>query len=91
MVGATVTTLAIGGGMLTAPTVVLGLLASIVALGRRTSASPGGISLPSVLQAAHSSPSLASLPPGHRARRSVAWCIESRMMRPARPRRARTA
>jgi hypothetical protein len=61
MVGATVTTLAIGGGMLTAPTVVLGLLASIVALGRRTSASPGGISLPSVLQAAHSSPSLASI------------------------------
>jgi hypothetical protein len=53
MVGATVATLAIGGGVLAAPTVVLGLLASIVALGRRTSASPGGISLPSVLQAAH--------------------------------------
>jgi hypothetical protein len=53
MVGATVATLAIGGGVLAAPTVVLGLLASIVALGRWTSASPGGISLPSVLQAAH--------------------------------------
>jgi hypothetical protein len=53
MVGATVTTLAIGGGVLAAPTVVLGVLASVVALGRRPSGSPSGISLPSVLQAAH--------------------------------------
>ena len=53
MIGATVTTLAIGGGVLAVPTLVLGLLASVVALGRRPSASSGGISLPSVLPAAH--------------------------------------
>src|SRR3954471_20337550 len=35
MVGATVTTLAIGGGVMALPTVVLGLLAALVAYGRR--------------------------------------------------------
>ena len=35
MVGATVTTLAIGGGVMALPTVILGLLAALVAWGRR--------------------------------------------------------
>jgi len=35
MVGATVSTLAIGGGLLALPTLVLGLLAALVAYGRR--------------------------------------------------------
>jgi hypothetical protein len=35
MAGATVTTLAIGGGVLAAPTLLLGLLAAVVAYGRR--------------------------------------------------------
>src|SRR3954467_2261887 len=35
MIGATVTTLAIGGGVMALPTVVLGLLATLVAFGRR--------------------------------------------------------
>ncbi len=35
MVGATVTTLVIGGGVMALPTVVLGLLAAAVAYGRR--------------------------------------------------------
>ena len=43
----------IGGGVLALPTLVLGLLAAFVALGRPPPASPRGISLPSVLQAAH--------------------------------------
>jgi len=38
MVGATVTTLAIGGGLLALPTVLLGLLAALVAYGRRPQA-----------------------------------------------------
>jgi hypothetical protein len=38
MVGATVTTLAIGGGVMALPTVVLGLLAALVASGRRPQA-----------------------------------------------------
>jgi len=53
MVGATVSTLAIGGGMLALPTLVLGLLSGFVALGRRPSASRGGTTLPAVLQPAH--------------------------------------
>ena len=36
MVGATVSTLAIGGGLLALPTLVLGLLATLVAYGRRS-------------------------------------------------------
>ena len=52
MVGATVTTLAIGGGLLAAPTLVLGLLASLVALGRRPSVPHAGVAR-SVLQLAH--------------------------------------
>ena len=52
MVGATVTTLAIGGGLLAAPTLVLGLLASLVALGRRPSVPHAGVAR-SVLQPAH--------------------------------------
>ena len=35
MAGATVSTLAIGGGLLAAPTVIIGLLAAAVAFGRR--------------------------------------------------------
>ncbi len=53
MVGATVSTLAIGGGTLALPTLVLGLLSGFVALGRRPSASRGGTTLPVVLQPAH--------------------------------------
>jgi hypothetical protein len=52
MVGATVTTLAIGGGLLAAPTLVLGLLAGVVALGRRPSVPQAGVAR-SVLQPAH--------------------------------------
>jgi len=52
MVGATVTTLAIGGGLLAAPTLVLGLLASLVALERRPSVPHAGVAR-SVLQPAH--------------------------------------
>jgi len=52
MVGATVTTLAIGGGLLAAPTLVLGLLASLVALGRRPSVPHAGVAR-FVLQPAH--------------------------------------
>ena len=53
MGGATVTTLAIGGGVLALPTLVLGLLAAFVALGRWPSASRGGMTRPAVLQPAH--------------------------------------
>jgi hypothetical protein len=52
MVGATVTTLAIGGGVLAAPTVVLGLLAALVAYGRRPLVSHARVAR-SVLQPAH--------------------------------------
>jgi DoxX-like family len=53
MGGATVTTLAIGGGVLALPTLLLGLLAALVAIGRRPSASRGEMTLPAVLQPAH--------------------------------------
>jgi hypothetical protein len=52
MVGATVTTLAIGGGLLALPTVGVGLLASLVAYGRRSPAPCAGRTRP-VLQSAH--------------------------------------
>jgi hypothetical protein len=52
MVGATVTTLAIGGGLLALPTLLLGLLAALVAYGRRSSLSHTGVAR-SVLQPAH--------------------------------------
>ena len=52
MVGATVTTLAIGGGVLAAPTVVLGLLASVVAYGRRPFVPHAGVAR-TALQPAH--------------------------------------
>ena len=40
MAGATVSTLAIGGGVMAAPTLVFGLLASCVAVGRRPQQAP---------------------------------------------------
>src|SRR5215213_5925425 len=43
MVGATVSTLAIGGGLLALPTLLLGLLAALVAYGRRQSLSHTGM------------------------------------------------
>jgi hypothetical protein len=52
MVGATVTTLVIGGGVLALPTLLLGLLAALVAYGRRSSQSHIGVAR-SVLQPAH--------------------------------------
>ena len=52
MVGATVTTLVIGGGVLAAPTVVLGLLAALVAHGRRPLVPHAGVGC-SVLQPAY--------------------------------------
>src|SRR3954466_74325 len=52
MIGATVTTLAIGGGVMALPTVVLGLLAALVAFGRRPQDPPPGGSR-TVLQPAH--------------------------------------
>ena len=52
MVGATVSTLAIGGGLLALPTLLLGLLAALVAYGRR-SALPRSMPARSVLQPAH--------------------------------------
>jgi hypothetical protein len=52
MVGATVSTLAIGGGLLALPTLLLGLLAALVAYGRRQSLPRAGMAR-SVLQPAH--------------------------------------
>ena len=52
MVGATVTTVAVGGGLLALPTLLLGLLAALVAYGRRSSVSHAGVAR-SVLQPAH--------------------------------------
>ena len=52
MVGATATTLAIGGGVLALPTLILGLLAALVAHGRRPSALHG-MTRPVGLQTAH--------------------------------------
>jgi hypothetical protein len=52
MVGATVSTLAIGGGLLALPTLVLGLLAAVVAYGRRPQAPYVGTTR-AVLQPAH--------------------------------------
>ena len=52
MVGATVSTLAIGGGLLALPTLLFGLLAGLVAYGRRAPLSHAGLSR-SVLQPAH--------------------------------------
>src|SRR5215216_2237856 len=52
MVGATVTTLAIGGGVLAAPTAAFGLLAALVAYGRRPQMPHTGLTR-SVLQPAH--------------------------------------
>jgi hypothetical protein len=52
MVGATVTTLAIGGGVMALPTVVLGLLAALVATGRRPQGWLAGFTR-STLQPAH--------------------------------------
>src|SRR5215217_7517782 len=43
MVGATVTTLAIGGGLLALPTLLLGMLAALVAYGRRPPVSHAGM------------------------------------------------
>jgi hypothetical protein len=51
MVGATVSTLAIGGGLLALPTLVLGLLAALVAYGRRSALPHAGLTRP-VLQPA---------------------------------------
>src|SRR5918992_1947024 len=42
MVGATVSTLAIGGGLMALPTLLFGLLAALVAYGRRPEAMPTG-------------------------------------------------
>ena len=52
MVGATVSTLVIGGGVLAVPTLVLALLAALVATGRRPQALPAGMTRPA-LQLAH--------------------------------------
>lgn len=52
MVGATVSTLAIGGGVLALPTLVLGLLAALVAHGRRPQAPHAGMTRPA-LRLAH--------------------------------------
>ena len=52
LVGATATTLAIGGGVLALPTVLFGLLAALVAYGRRAPA-PHADMARSVLQPAH--------------------------------------
>src|SRR5215213_4158768 len=52
MVGATVSTLAIGGGLLALPTLLLGLLAAVVAYGRRQPLPRAGLTR-SVLQPAH--------------------------------------
>jgi hypothetical protein len=52
MVGATVSTLAIGGGLLALPTLLFGLLAGLVAYGRRPQAPYTGMAR-SVLQPAH--------------------------------------
>jgi hypothetical protein len=52
MVGATVSTLAIGGGLLALPTLLLGLLAAAVAYGRRPQLPHTGVAR-SVLQPAH--------------------------------------
>src|ERR671921_1134821 len=52
MVGATVSTLAIDGGLLALPTLVLGLLAALVAYGRRSSLFHTGVAR-FVLQPAH--------------------------------------
>ena len=52
MVGATVSTLAIGGGLLALPTLVLGLLAALVAHGRRPQSLPVGMTRPA-LRLAH--------------------------------------
>ena len=52
MVGATVSTLAIGGGLIARPTLLFGLLAALVAYGRRSPWSHGGVAR-SVLQPAH--------------------------------------
>lgn len=52
MIGATVSTLAIGGGVMALPTVVLGLLAAFVAAGRRPQALQLGTPR-STLQPAH--------------------------------------
>jgi hypothetical protein len=48
MVGATVSTLAIGGGLLALPTLVLGLLAAFVALERRPEAPHAGKTRPAL-------------------------------------------
>jgi hypothetical protein len=52
MLGATVTTLAIGGGLLALPTLLFGLLAALVAYGRRSPVSHTGMAR-SILQPAH--------------------------------------
>ena len=52
MVGATVSTLAIGGGLLALPTLLLGLLAAVVACGRRPRVLHAGLTR-SLLQPAH--------------------------------------
>jgi hypothetical protein len=52
MVGATVSTLAIGGGLLALPTLLLGLLAALVAYGRRPQVPRTGAARP-VLRLAH--------------------------------------
>jgi len=52
MVGATVSTLAIGGGLLALPTLLLGLLAAVVAYGRRPRVLHAGLTR-SLLQPAH--------------------------------------
>ena len=52
MVGATVSTLAIGGGLLALPTLLFGLLSALVAYGRRQPLPRAGLTH-SVLQPAH--------------------------------------
>jgi hypothetical protein len=52
MVGATVSTLAIGGGLLALPTLLFGLLAALVTYGRRQPLPHAGLTR-SVLQPAH--------------------------------------
>ena len=52
MVGATVSTLAIGGGLLALPTLLFGLLAGLVAYGRRPQEIHAGMTRP-VLRLAH--------------------------------------